>query len=179
MPAHKKSKVPRIEFRERLKAIEMSHARFAHERGWSLASVREYLAASATRAIPYYMETALIDEEGWYAIDLLIAGKGKRASKYALKAIRAKTKMGTKPPKRRRAKRKPRKVNFLAPRFLSPAAPIDELEQPATWQQLAQRIGADEAQRLHTKLAQRRPRGPGRPVDDGDAPPRTRTTEPI
>lgn len=165
-----------------MKVTGLSHARFAHEYGWSLDAVRLYLSPSATAPIPLYMERALIKEEGWHAIDLLIAGKGKRASKYALKAIRTMVQIGTKPPERRRAKRKPRKVNFLAPRFLSPSPPPPAPRDPLAVELdvLATRVAQDAADALRARFAARRPRGPGgRPADDGDAPPKTRVTDPI
>jgi hypothetical protein len=176
----KRSNVAPINARDRLKAIKLSHARFAHTVGYCLDAVRLHLSPSAKQGIPGWLERALISEEAWHAIDLLIASPGKRVNKGTLKAIRAKTQIGTKPPSRRRAKRKPRKVNLLAPRFLSPSPPpaprdplADELDVLAT------RVGQDAADALRARFAARRPRGPGRPADDGDRPPRTRTSEPI
>ena len=99
-------------------------------------------------------------------------------NKGALKAIIAKTKIGTKPPKRHRAKRKPRKMNLLAPQFLRqppPLSPDDALS--AELDVLAQRIGQSEADALRARFARRRPAHTGRPVDDG--PPTGRVTDPI
>ena len=42
MAARKRLKLARMEFRDRLKAIEMSHARFAHAARYSLDAVRLY-----------------------------------------------------------------------------------------------------------------------------------------
>jgi hypothetical protein len=180
MARSKKSNITRVEFRDRLKATGLSHAMFAHEYGYSLDAVRLYLMKSATRPIPYHMERALIKEEGWHGIDLLIAAKGKRASKYKLKAIRDATKIETPPPKRRRAKRKPRKTNWLAPRFLrrvDPGPVDDPLIPRPMWLELAQRVGAPEAQRLYERLASKRPTQPRRLDDDpDDRPARVKTT---
>jgi hypothetical protein len=184
MVPRKRSSVTGIEFRDRLKAIGMSHARFAHAVGYSLDAVRLHLSHSAKECIPIWLERALIYEEAFHAIDILIAGKGKRASKRTLKAIRAKTKMDTKPPERRRAKRKPRKVNLLAPRFLrqpppAPPPPSPQAKLEAGLDVLAQRIGQKEADALRARFGARRPPTIGRPVRDADDPPRSRTTDPI
>jgi hypothetical protein len=179
MNYRKRSNVTHIEARDRLKATGMSHARFAHSVGYSLDAVREHLSHSTEERIPWWLERALIYEEAWHAIDLLIAAPGKRASKYVLMAIRAKTKIGTKPPKRRTAKRGPRRRNLLAPRFLRPAPPVDELERAETWTALASRVGVDEARRLHAKLSARRPPTLGRPSRDAEDEPKSRTTDPI
>lgn len=169
------------ELAQRLRMIGMNQTQFAKRTGVSRQSTNRYCRGAP---MPASVERALQLEELTFAMRGLINATYERVPKTKLRVLvaAAEPRKLTPPPKPRKRRGKRSLKNWLSAKYLPvPVASlqVDELEQPATWQQLASRIGVDEAQRLHQRLAQRRPRGPGRPADDGEGPPLAKVTDPI
>lgn len=184
MVARLKAPITCAEFAARLRKLGMSQHTFAMRWGFSLELINTNCRFAVPSSTAY---RSLLVEEMLAQGQSLIKPPKERVPRLAMQRIfdalnAALTGDQARRNPAKRRKRKPRRVNYLTPKYLGtipPAPAVDELEQPATWQQLASRIGADEAQRLHAKLAQRRPRGPGRPADDADRLPLAKVTDPI
>jgi hypothetical protein len=172
------SLITATEFARRLAEINLDQSKFARRSGLSWDAVHEYRDAKAR--LPACVVRCLQFEEALYALGKLAQTDAERVGKRRMVEIlrRAAEPITStqKPPKKR--VRAGRRRNYLAPRYLKlpPAQPSDPLEQPATWQQLAARIGEDEAKRLHDRLAQRRPPQPRRHRDEAPIP---RNSDPI
>jgi hypothetical protein len=134
-------------------------------------------------AIPASVDRLLKCEELIYGLNALIVKAGTHGERIGKRRIVALVRVASQPlpvgkPKHQAKHRKNRR-NLLGPRYLPPPRPVDELEDRATWTELASRIGVDEAQRLHQRLMTRRPRGPGGRAGDAEARPLSRTTDPL
>jgi hypothetical protein len=174
------SSVSASEFACRLAAIKLDQSKFARRSGLSWHQVHRYCSGKV--ALPASVDRLLKCEELIYGLNALIVKAGTHGDRIGKRMIVALVRAASAPlpegkPKHQ-AKHRKRKKNLLAPRYLPPPPPADELEKPETWTVLAQRIGQDEAQRLHQRLMQRRPRGPGGRAGDGEAP-IARVSDPI
>jgi hypothetical protein len=167
------------EIAERLAAIDLNQGRFARRRGMSWWAVHNY--QSGVVPMPATVFGLLQFEELLFGLNAVLPQLSPKARRLIEPLLRAASPPVTKPKKEKKRRRLGRKRNLFSPQYLPvPVASLqgDELEQPATWQQLASRVGPDAAAELHRKLAGRRPAGPRRHPADGDPPP-SRNSDPI
>jgi hypothetical protein len=167
------------ELKQQLRLLGLSQRHFGHRCAVTSRAIEAYCANGSV--VPGYIARLLAFEQLLHSLTVLVNASGERISKRRMQDVlraadRAVT--ATPAPKRRKAKYRPRRRNYLSLKLLPRPRPADVLEDAATWSVLAERVGQDAARRLHERLAQRRPQSP-RHGPDGSEPPRSRTTGPI
>jgi hypothetical protein len=178
MPNRVPASITPEELTRRLAMIGLSKRGFARRSAICWSTMSQY---TTTGPLPAYVVRLLQVEEVSHALSVLARTSNDRVSKRRFSAIiKILDQPITTSLKPRKQKYYPQKRKLLSARNLKTpdSGDIPEIDRPETWQLLAERIGQSDAQRLHERLAKRRPRSPRR-GPAADTPPAARNTDPI